>query len=73
MATQLNYIDLILFNGDRIIVTYKDKIMDQFLDEFRNMQRLGGYWNIDNWPDASASLNGIHLSEINMSQVVGIG
>lgn len=64
--------DLLLDDGNIIRIKYNIQYEDDFFEDMKDHQAQNQYWSVGIMNDASATWNGIYISEINMKRVVAV-
>lgn len=66
------YTDLVLDNGELVMIECPDKFFDDFFKEIERCMKLRDWLCTDQWDGCSVEYMGTNLSRINMGKVVGL-
>lgn len=68
----MEYIDLVLDNGEIVRIEVPNKFEDQAYDTIENAMKRGDWWSPHQFDGCSAEYLGLSLRRINMKKVVGM-
>lgn len=64
------YIDLMLDNHSICRIEHKGKYVDEVLESISDAIRRRDEWSVHNYDGTSATIEGIHVSNVNMNRVI---
>ena len=68
----MEYIDLVLDNGELVRVSFLSKFYDDVYETIENTMKRRDWWSSAQWDKCTAEYLGHNLDRVNMSRVVGM-
>jgi len=67
----IEYIDLMLDNGELIRIEYKDKYIDEMFEYMENCIKRKDTWSASRFEGTKATYMGVDIERVNTAKVVG--
>lgn len=66
------FVDLVLDSSDLVRIEAPATVEDALHDSLQNSMKQRSTWSPGQFDECTATLNGLHLSRVNMAKVVGM-
>lgn len=68
----MEYVDLVMDNGELARIEYRDEHMDELLESLEHTMKRRDWWSPNNFDGCSVVYMGLCLDRVSMGRVVGI-
>lgn len=67
----IEYVDLILDNGELVRIEYKDKYLDEMYEYLENTIKRKDTWSASRFEGTRATYMGVEIERVNTAKIVG--
>lgn len=68
----MEYIDLVMDNGELVRIAVPEKRIDEAHDTIENTMKRREWWSVNQWEGCSAEYMGHSIDRVNMGRVVAM-
>lgn len=68
----MEYIDLVMMNGEIVRIECKTEHFDEIMDAIDNARKRNDWWSVSMFESTSATYMGLHIDRIDAGKIIGM-